>query len=158
LGVRLLDRTGKGMRTSPRDALIARSVPEAYRGRAFGFHRAMDNLGAVIGPLVAVLLLDVLDRDLRKVFIGAAVPGLLTMIALAIGVKDQARLDPKSTKRLSLGAPDRRTIRFLVPLAIFTLGNSSDTFLLLKAGSIGAPLETLPLLWMGLHVTKTAVS
>jgi MFS family permease len=159
LAVRLLDRTGKGIRTSPRDALIARSVPEPYRGRAFGFHRAMDNAGAVIGPLVGALLVALLHRDLRRVFLFAAIPGVFTILALVFGLveRDGRQSGARGTK-FTLHAPDRRLMRFLVPLAIFTLGNSTDTFLLLKAGELGAPLEVLPLLWGGLHVTKTVVS
>src|SRR5205085_10271490 len=90
----------------------------------------------------------------------AVVPGVLTMFALVFFVKEGAVTAGRheKTARAALGWPDRRALRCLVPLGIFTLGNSSDTFLLLKAGDIGASLETLPLLWMGLHVTKTVVS
>ncbi len=165
LGIRVGDRMGKGIRTSPRDALLAASTPEENRGAAFGFHRAMDHAGAVLGPLVALGILALSANDLRLVFALTAIPGALAVLAVLIGVREQAlatgaaeqdpadarpkedrgRLEPLSTSAL---------VRFLLPLALFTLGNASDVFLLYKAGAEKTPLYGMPLLWVGLHIVK----
>ncbi len=161
LAVRVTDRVGKGLRTSPRDALLAASVDEGHRGLAFGFHRAMDHAGAVLGPLLAVGVLALWPGDLRRVFWLAAIPALLAVVTLAVGLREAAR--PAAPRGAAVDLhwrPEerRRLVRFLVPLGIFTLGNASDTFLLLRVGGTHASLTTLPLLWMGLHVVKSAVS
>lgn len=155
LAVRVTDRVGKGLRSSPRDALLAASAPEAERGAAFGFHRAMDHAGAVLGPLVAVGILTLWTTDLRVIFALTAIPGALAVTAILLGVRER----PAGTIGKPLptwGTPALR--RTLAPIALFTLGNASDIFLLLKAGEARAELTTLPLLWMGLHMVKSAAS
>ncbi len=154
--VRALDRTGKGLRTSPRDALIAAAVPQERRGEAFGFHRAMDHAGAVIGPLNAILVLHFITTDLRTVFWLAAIPSLLSVACLFLVPAEPRR--PSVRPSLRSTPPSAPLVRFLVPLAVFTLGNASDLFLLLKASSHDAPLYTLPLLWLGLHIVKAISS
>jgi MFS family permease len=162
LGVRLLDRTGKGLRTSPRDSLIAASVDAPFRSSAFGLHRSMDHVGAVLGPLVAAGFLAFLSTDLRLLFWLTAIPGAAAVAVLWLGVKESpaGRAQAGTPKEVGDLAPVRRgdLARFLVPLGLFTLGNASDVFLLLKAGGTRAPLYTLPLLWIGLHVVKAATS
>ena len=162
LAIRLVDRVGKGLRTSPRDALIAASVSPNQRGAAYGLHRAMDHVGAVIGPLVAVAILTLWTDDLRIVFWLTVVPGILAVLVLIFGVREARpaeREDPEVEPPSSVPSPPSRALaRFLFPLGIFTLGNASDTFLLLKAGALQAPLATLPLLWTGLHVVKALTS
>ena len=168
LAVRVADRVGKGLRTSPRDNLIAGSVPASQRGTAYGFHRSMDHAGAVVGPLLAVLFLTLgtsKTPNLRLLFALTAIPGALAVLAILAGVRESApaasakAAAPEAKAALPVG----RLARFLVPLAIFTLGNSSDVFLLLKAGTGGGgaakvPLVGLPLLWMGFHVVKMLAS
>ncbi len=160
VSVRVGDRVGKGFRTSPRDALIAASVEPSQRGAAFGLHRAMDHIGAVLGPGIAALLISFESIDLRTLFWLAAIPGALAMAVLVGGVRERS---------VATGAPAKATeerepsdagglTRVLIPISLFTLGNASDVFLLVKAGEARAPLVTLPLLWMGLHVVKAAVS
>jgi len=164
LAVRMADRTGKGIRTSPRDALLAASVPEGERGAAFGLHRAMDHSGAVLGPLLAAGFLAFVSQDLRLLFWLAAIPGAAAILVVWVGVRESAPDDggaaAEETEATIRGASpaSRPLLRFLVPLGLFTLGNASDVFLLLKAGGTRAPLATLPLLWMGLHVVKAAAS
>lgn len=159
LAVRVADRTGKGSRTAPRDRILAASVPREHRGAAFGVHRAFDHLGAVIGPLFAALLLWRGDVDLRTIFLLAVAPGLVAVAVVLFGVRD-----PKVEDEAPIEAGDdsparpRDVARFLVPLALFTLGKASETFLLLKAGAERSPLATLPLLWMALHVVKASTS
>ncbi|MCC6749879.1 MAG: MFS transporter [Deltaproteobacteria bacterium] len=164
LAVRVVDRVGKGIRTSPRDALIAASVPAAQRGRAFGFHRAMDHTGAVIGPLVAAVLLSLWSADLRRIFGWAALPGGLAVLVLLFGAREAPA--PKASGG-SAGTADEplddppdglALVRLLVPIGLFGLGKASDVFLLVKASATRAPLLELPLLWMVFHLVKATVS
>lgn len=158
LAIRSVDRTGKGLRTSPRDALIASSVAPEQRGRAFGVHRAMDHAGAVIGPSLATLVLALWTRDLRFLFALAAIPGVLAVLVAFAGVREIA---PSDGVERAPSAPKRSRVelaRLLIPIGLFTLGNASDAFLLLKAGASSSTLETLPLLWMALHVVKSITS
>lgn len=142
--VRMADRVGKGIRTAPRDALIASSVDQSIRGKAYGFHRAMDHLGAVIGPLLAVasLLLLVLwfkvedpISALRLTFLLSIIPGILAVLSIVFFVKEVA--PPGSAKtspfRFTLQKFDKNFLRYLLVLVVFTLGNSSDAFLLYRA-------------------------
>src|SRR5262249_52768111 len=128
--VRSIDRTGKGLRTSPRDALITAAVPAEQRGQAFGFDRAMDHAGAVAGPLLAVGLLYFVTRDLRTIFWLSAIPGALVMLCLFFFVREE-EVGPRSAEALAWkgGLPPAALLRVLIPLALFTLGNSSDLFL-----------------------------
>ncbi len=165
LALRMADRTGKGLRTSPRDALIAVSVAARKRGLAFGFHRAMDHAGAVLGPLVAAGFLACVSQDLRLLFWLTAIPSAAAVLVVWLGVRETApeqgseeRTENPGLAEVSPDQGDHGLLRFLVPLGLFTLGNASDVFLLLKAGGTRAPLATLPLLWMGLHIVKAAAS
>ena len=163
LAIRLTDRVGKGLRTSPRDALIADSVDPAIRGRAFGFHRSADHAGAVVGPLLAFALLRWRGLDLRTLFLLTAIPGALAMAALVFGVRETPRREAVSTAaapaspqlRARLGG---RFWAFLGVLFLFTLGNSTDAFLLLRASQLGVATALIPLLWAALHVVKSASS
>jgi MFS family permease len=157
LAVRLVDRIGKGVRGAPRDALLAEVTPPGERGWAFGFHRAMDHAGAVAGPLLATGLLW-LGADLRMVFALAAVPAVASLAVLIAGVREPARTVPPVARR---AVAVRRRLdgpfaRYLATLALFTLGNSSDAFLLLRAQEAGVPLASIPALWAFHHVVKSA--
>ncbi len=162
--LRFLDRVGKGLRTSPRDALIAESTPPASWGKAFGFHRAADHAGAVMGPLLATLALTVWHDQLRTIFLLSLIPGLIAVGLLAVGVRDvqPTAAMPARRKPLHIAAawkempPNLR--RFTLILFLFTLGNSSDAFLLLKAQQLGVPIALIPMLWMALHLVKMASS
>ncbi|MBI4701244.1 MAG: MFS transporter [Deltaproteobacteria bacterium] len=164
LAVRVVDRVGKGLRTSPRDALIAASVDPADRGAAFGLHRAMDHTGAVLGPLLAAAFLTFWSSDLRSLFWLTAIPDAGVILLVALGVREApaaaaAATAPAPSATPGPAARPRRALAtVLVPVGIFTLGNASDVFLLLKAGAVHAPLVSLPLLWMGLHVVKALLS
>jgi MFS family permease len=154
LFIRFADRIGKGIRTSPRDALIADSTDPSIRGKAFGFHRSMDHAGAIIGPLTATLLLTYVTSNLRTVFWLAAIPGIMTILLIVFKVKEVERKKITSDGRL-LGIFPRGKLRtYLVILFIFTLGNSSDAFLLLRAGQLGVSEIHIPLLWAFFHVVK----
>ena len=164
LAIRLTDRVGKGIRGSPRDALIAESVDPAIRGRAFGFHRAADHAGAVIGPLIAFALLRWEQLPLRTVFLFAALPGVLSVIVLVLGVRETPRDARASTGTKKAGVPSldaslgRAFWTFLASVLLFTLGNSTDAFLILRANQLGVPVSLIPILWAALHVVKSAAS
>lgn len=158
LAARVTDRVGKGVRAAPRDVLIAGSVSKEKTGRAFGFHRAMDHAGAVVGPLVATALLG-LGWPLRSVFWAAIIPGVLSVIAVATVREPQVEA-PAHDERPS-AAPRRLpgSLRsYLAILLLFSLGNSSDAFLLLRAKDLGVPIASLPLLWAVFHVAKLVSS
>ncbi len=166
--VRVTDRIGKGIRGAPRDAIIAASVPEEKRGLAFGFNRAADHLGAVIGPIVAFVLLSYFAADTdhptaneyQRVFLYASIPVALGLFVIVFFVKESPKeieienaIEPPKIK-LSLKEFDGNFKRFLVVVALFTLSNSTDAFLLLRAEQSGITPAVLPLLWMFLHLSK----
>ncbi len=154
--VRVADRVGKGVRTSPRDALIADSTEPHIRGRAFGFDRAMDHLGAALGPLLATGFLLLWPDRLRTLFLLALVPGVLVVGLLALGLRETATpAPPKERLKLTLRPFDRNFRRYLLALFVFTLGNSSDAFLLLRAKDLGVHEALLPVLWCAFHVVKS---
>jgi len=157
LAIRFADRVGKGIRTSPRDALIADSTDAAFRGKAYGFHRAMDHAGALVGPLIATVLLAWFVKDLRAVFWLAAIPGLLAVVLIIVKVRETARTRSSDGSFLRI-VPRGELRRYLLVLFLFTLGNSSDAFLLLRAGELGVAPARIPLLWAFFHFVKMAGS
>jgi MFS family permease len=162
LAIRLTDRVGKGIRTSPRDALIAESVDPSIRGRAFGFHSAMDNAGAVAGPLAAFVLLRWAGVSIRSVFWLSLVPSLAAMIVVIAAVKerDDSVRPPATTapqvEAARAGMPGRFWA-YLVVVLLFTLGNSTDAFLLVRATQLGVPVALAPILWAVLNLVKAAL-
>jgi MFS family permease len=158
LVVRVTDRIGKGIRSAPRDALIAAAAREGESGRAFGFHRAMDHAGAVVGPLVATALLAA-GCSMRTVFWASIVPGALA-VGLVLTVREpdtgEPARHPGDARRPSRLPSSLRS--YLAIVALFSMGNSSDAFLLLRARDLGVPIASLPLLWSALHVTKLVSS
>jgi MFS family permease len=154
---RTADRVGKGVRTSPRDALIADSTAPEIRGRAFGFHRAMDHLGAAIGPVLATAFLWVWPHRLRELFLLALLPGLAVVGLLVIGLKEPASAKRTGEKLHLTLKPFGSDFRlFLLALVVFTLGNSSDAFLLVRAGELGVATALLPALWFAFHIVKSS--
>jgi MFS family permease len=145
--LRFADRVGKGLRTSPRDAMLAGAVDKEQRGLAFGLHRAMDNAGAVIGPLLAAGLLA-WGMPLKEVFLWSIVPGIIT-VALALAIKEAPAIPAEQGQPFSWKMADFPAAykRYLLVLALFTLGNSSNMFLLLRAKELGLPDYQVPLLW-----------
>jgi MFS family permease len=174
LGIRVTDRVGKGLRTSARDALLADSAPPDARGLAYGFHAAADNTGAVLGPLVAFFLLKAhgvgaLDASrhlsahdeyaIRNVFWLSAIPAAIAMVILIFAVSDVKRTDDSSKKAETPGETAKLSRRFwayLVVVLLFTLGNSTDAFLLLRANQLGVPVALAPILWALLNLVKAA--
>ena len=135
---RFTDRVGKGIRTAPRDAIIAASTPPERLGLAFGFHRAMDTVGAVIGPAVALLILAVWVTDYRLVFWLSIIPGVLAVVLIVLFISADGPAPPMQTQfSWSLRGFDARFVGFLVVIGLFSLGNSSNAFLILKAQHAG---------------------
>lgn len=183
LAIRMTDRVGKGIRSSPRDALIADAVDARDRGRAYGVHRAADNAGAVLGPVVAFVLLQAVGLPLRTVFAIAAVPGVLAVVVLAIRVRERShgatppalvtrhdeadapgvvpavQPEPGWARAAAPTEPFKPGFRVvMVAVLVFTLGNSTDAFLLLRATSVGVPLAQVPLVWALFNGVKSLAS
>lgn len=158
--IRAFDRIGKGIRSAPRDALIAGSAPPEGLARAFSLHRAMDHAGAVVGPLVAAALLW-LGLTIREVFLVAAIPGVLAMLAIIFLVEEERASPPQNESGASAakaGPLPRPLVTFLWVAFVFALGSSTDALLLLHAQAMGVPIAAVPLLWTLLHVVKVATS
>jgi len=157
LAARLIDRTGKGLRTAPRDAIIAAATPAAELGRAFGVHRGMDTLGASIGPLIAFACLPLLGY--RGVFWLSAIPAALAVLVLVLFVKEGAQeiKARKAAPRVTFPR-DAHLTRFLVAVTVFALGNSSDAFLLLRTQDLGVTVLTIPLVYFAFNVVYAAAS
>lgn len=153
LAGRIVDRFGKGLRTAPRDALIAESAHEKKRGRAFGLHRAMDTLGAVIGVLCAYFLITRYKGNLKNIFLFSLIPAFLGIIFLFFvrEKKQQAQISPAKIQ-FKWRALDKRLKLFLIFTFIFTLGNSSNQFLLLRAKSLGSPLAQIILFYLAYNI------
>lgn len=161
LFARAIDRFGKGVRTAPRDALIAESSSANKRGASFGLHRAMDTLGAAIGVLIAYYLITHRQGNFKSVFLLSLIPACLGVLFLFL-VKEK-RIAPKAkAEKIKLefkwGALDKRLKLFLIFTFIFTLGNSSNQFLLLRAQKLGNPLPVVILLYLFYNLTYAFVS
>ncbi|HEX5475328.1 MAG TPA: MFS transporter [Vicinamibacterales bacterium] len=161
--LRFGDRLGKGIRSSPRDAMLARFAPPDRRGLVFGFHQSMDHAGAVLGPLIASAYLYFHHDAYRSLFAWTLVPGIVVVLVLLR--LPNARLDDERPPvgRISRpGGPGARLpprfYRAIAVIFVFTLGNASDTFLLLRLAQIGIAEVWIPLLWSALHVVKMTTS
>lgn len=158
LTIRFADRFGKGVRGAPRDALIADSTPIESRGKAFGFHRAMDTLGAAIGPLATFGLLALFAGDYRLVFAAAAVPGVLAIVVLAFGLRERP-IEPSAKPIGVTGLSSSRDfVAFAVVATLFGLGNSSDAFLILRAQDIGLAPVFVPLAYFGFNIVHAILA
>jgi MFS family permease len=155
--IRFVDRLGKGIRTSPRDALISLSTPEDIRGKAFGFHRALDHAGAIIGPLTAIVLLRY-GLSLKNIFLWALLPGVITILVVIFFVREKRITSKSKAINFKLSILSRNFKIYLFIIILFTLGNSSDAFLILRAKDVGIPIVLIPLLWMVLHFVKMTTS
>ncbi len=176
--LRFTDRLGKGIRTSPRDAMLARFAPDARRGRVYGFHRAMDHAGAVMGPLAASAYLYFHPDAYRSLFAWTLVPGLIVVFILLRVPESRARdtrdgrsvrLQPDRDERDARTSPpgalgpaaaplSRRFYLAVAVILLFSLGNASDAFLLLRLSNLGVAAVWIPLLWSALHVVKVVSS
>jgi MFS family permease len=150
MGSRFIDRFGKGIRTAPRDAIIAESTDSAYLGRAFGFHRSMDTMGAVAGPALAYFLLNALSNNYRKIFWISMIPGAIAVLLIIFFITEKKKSAAPCSDRpkLTLKHFDRRFRFFVVIAGIFALGNSSDVFLILRAQQVGISAIMIPVVYL----------
>jgi MFS family permease len=166
LVLRFTDRLGKGIRSSPRDAMLATFADSSSRGKVFGFHRAMDHAGAVMGPLVASAFLYFRPGDYRTLFALTLIPGIAVVLIL-LRVPDTRRsgaAEVQGSRPADAARPAGSTrlpsefYRAMAVILLFSLGNASDAFLLLRFADVGITAFWIPLLWSAIHVVKTASS
>ncbi len=157
-GARCLDRLGAGSRSAPRDALIASSTEEKNRGRAFGLEGVGDNAGAFLGPIVTVLLLYTLQIRIRWVFYLTVIPGLMAVLMVALVRERPSSVSAKAKLDISVRQFPRSYWTYLMVTALFTIGNSSNAFLLLRTRDSGAPLETTILVYAAFNLVAALIS
>ncbi|WON75311.1 MFS transporter [Nitrosospira sp. Is2] len=174
LVLRSIDRVGKGLRSAPRDALVADATPPGMHGYAFGYHRAMDNGGAVAGSLAAAAVLTWSGLSLTDVILWSAVPGFVSVLLLGVGVEEENKGKPAPDHAAAPGpapAPTLITLpplrwsvlslpmrRYLLVLMLFTFARASETFILLLGHQLGVGTVELLLLWAALNLCKAATS
>lgn len=160
LGIRITDRIGKGIRTAPRDALIADTVPDDQAGQAFGFARALDHAGAVLGALAAAAIVYFGTERLDLVIAFSAIPGLATVALIVFGVREPPRAAPTAATigPLAWHVLSPTTRAYLLTVGFFTLGKIPETFLLLRGHGLGMSTVELLLFWAAMHVVKVLVS
>lgn len=155
---RVIDRLGKGLRTAPRDSLLLENSTQENKGYIFGFHRAFDSLGAVIGPLVALVILYFLHDNIRETFFFAFIPAFIAILLLILFVKEKKRKKTKLTKKfvkISFKNMNFRLKLFLLISFIFAAGNSSDAFLLLRAKNLGLTTTIVVLIYVLYNISQT---
>ena len=150
---RFFERIGKGLRAAPRDSLISGSVTRQDAGKNFGFHKAMDNSGAIIGPLGAFLLLRFFPLNYTNIFLIATIPALLGVVVIALFIRD-AKVQKSAAPKISLKQLPRRFYFFLLIIFIFTLGNSADALLLVKTAETGIDKAYIPFVYMIFNVVS----
>lgn len=158
LVVRAADRFGKGIRSAPRDALVADLVPPEARGAAFGHIRAMDHAGAAVGPLAAMLFLLVFPGQERRLFLLALLPGLATLAVIWRFVHDPPRSAPAAAATAITPGLNRSQATLLACVAVWALGAASEQFLLLRAANVGVPAAFIPLVWFGMSLAKSGAA
>lgn len=158
LGARFLDRLGTGIRSAPRDALIASSVSAEHRGKAFGLEGMGDNLGACLGPLLAILLLSVFVVDVRHIFYLAFVPSILAFFMIIFIKEKSTSIKTESKLDLKIQPFTKKYWKYLLATAVFGIGNSSNSFLILQTQSIGASLITTIFIYAGFNLVASLIS
>ncbi|MFZ3072417.1 MAG: MFS transporter [Thermodesulfobacteriota bacterium] len=160
LTARFIDRFGKGVRTSPRDAIIAESTENHNLGRAFGFHRSMDTIGGVIGPALATILLILFLGNIRLVFLLSIIPAAIAVALIIFLIKEKKRSTEKRSRAIdfSLSANGGEFKRYLLVIGIFSLGATSDAFIILRAENVGIPNPLIPLLYLSFNVVYASTA
>jgi MFS family permease len=148
LYLRFIERFGKGIRTAPRDSLIAGSVTNGETGRSFGLQKAMDNSGAIVGPLAAFILLVFFPENYRLIFLLAGIPAVLSILVIISGIKEAKKDQESLFKKFHFKDFPSRFWLFLVIVFVFTLGNSTDALLMVKANEVGVKVAFIPLVYM----------
>lgn len=148
LYLRFIERFGKGIRTAPRDSLIAGSVTKGETGKSFGLQKAMDNSGAIFGPLMAFAFLSFLPGNFRIIFLLAGIPGILGILVLIFGIKEAKKNKTDLFTQFHFRDFSKRFYFFLAIIFIFTLGNSTDALLMVKANEVGVKVAFIPLVYL----------
>jgi MFS family permease len=162
--VRIIDRIGKGIRTAPRDALIVDSVDELNTGKAFGVHRTLDQIGAIIGPLFAFLILELFGGNIQYIFLISIVPGIISLIIVIYFVKDKIIINKKEIVKITffsnlknLFIENKIYIYIVIILGIFSLGAFNYSFVLLKSTDLGVEQNFVPIIYAIINITHTAI-
>jgi MFS family permease len=148
LFLRFIERVGKGIRTAPRDSLISASIKKGEAGKSFGFHKAMDNSGAIIGPLIAFLLLYFFPLNYINIFVLATIPAIFGVITIVLFIKDAKPIGPQNSEKLTFKHLPKKFYFFLIIVFVFTLGNSADALLLVKTSETGIDKAYIPFVYM----------
>lgn len=153
LSARFVDRFGKGVRTAPRDAIIADSVENNSLGKAFGFHRTMDTIGAIIGPGIAFLILALYINNFRLVFWLSVIPGIIAVFLIIFFISEKKHARPQAAApKLALRDFNSDFKKYILVIAVFSIGNSSDAFLILRAENIGVSKEFIPVIYLTFNI------
>jgi MFS family permease len=148
LYLRFIERFGKGIRTAPRDSLIAGSVTNGETGKSFGLQKAMDNSGAIVGPLAAFVLLILFPENYRLIFLLAGIPAVLSILVIILGIKEAKKDQESLFKKFHFKDFPAKFYLFLIIVFLFTLGNSTDALLMVKANEVGVKVAFIPLVYM----------
>jgi len=162
--VRIVDRIGKGIRTAPRDALIVDSVNESNTGKAFGIHRTLDQIGAIIGPLFAFLILELFGGNIQYIFLLSIIPGVISLFILIYFVKDKIITDKKGIVEITffsnlknLFIENKIFVYLVIILGIFSLGAFNYSFVLLQSSDLGVEQNFVPIIYSIINITHTAI-
>ncbi|HBC78701.1 MAG TPA: MFS transporter [Bacteroidales bacterium] len=156
--LRFIERFGKGIRTAPRDSLIAGSITDGESGRSFGLQKAMDNSGAIAGPLIAFALLSSIPGNYRLIFFVAGVPAILAILVLVFGIKEARKNNNELFVKFHFKDFPAKYYFFLIIVFFFTLGNSTDALLMVKANDVGIKVALIPLVYMVTNVISVFAS
>lgn len=156
--LRFIERVGKGLRTAPRDSLISGSIKKNEAGKNFGFHKAMDNSGAIVGPLAAFLLLYFFPLNYANIFLLATIPAILGVITIVVFIKEAHRPDNQNNKKVSVKQLPRQYWFFLAVVFVFSLGNSTDALLLVKTSETGIDKAYIPFVYMIFNVISVILA
>jgi MFS family permease len=158
LVLRFIERFGKGIRTAPRDSLIAGSITDGDSGRSFGLQKAMDNSGAIVGPLVAFAMLSSIPGNYRMIFLVAGIPAILAIMVLILGIKEARKNRDELFAKFHFKDFPAKFYFFLIIVFVFTLGNSTDALLMVKANDVGVKVALIPLVYLVTNVVSVFAS
>jgi MFS family permease len=156
--LRFAERFGKGIRTAPRDSLIAGSITNGDSGRSFGLQKAMDNSGAIAGPLGAFILLTILPDDFRLIFLVAGIPSILGILVLILGIREAKKPANELFTKFKFSELPAKYYFFLAIIFVFTLGNSTDALLLVKANDVGVKVAFIPLVYLVMNIVSVVAA
>jgi MFS family permease len=158
LVLRFIERFGKGIRTAPRDSLIAGSITDGESGRSFGLQKAMDNSGAIVGPLIAFAMLSSIPGNYRMIFLVAGIPAILAILVLILGIKEARKKSYELFVKFRFKDFPAKYYFFLIVVFVFTLGNSTDALLMVKANDVGIKVALIPLVYLVTNAVSVLAS